>query len=124
MSKYDLGVSTSKVSKIEKNKLYMDTTKFKSVEKNINKELEAIRSSLFNINTILNKASKLEIVKGKREEIFKGWAKVSKSQANVTLKLKENYHEKYIDDLQQYILKMLDERISDIENRLNKISNN
>ena len=76
-----------------------------------------------NISSLLNKAAKNEFVKGKRVEIFKGWAKVSKSQALSCEKLKYNFNDRYKDDLQNYILKLLDERITDIEKRIDALAN-
>ena len=122
MSKFDLK-SNSSVKNIEKGNLYINSSKLKTIHKNIEKELDVVRSSLMNVNTLLNKVVKMDCIGGKRTEIFKGWAKVSKTQALAALKLKEQYNEKYKDDLQSYILKVLDERITDIEKRIDALLN-
>ena len=123
MSKFDLGNGTTTIFNIEKGNLYINSAKFKNVDKNIETELDTMRASLMNICALLNKVVKMDCVKGKRVDIYKGWAKVSKSQALACEKLKCNYNEKYKEDLQNYILKMLDDRISDIEKRIDALSN-
>ena len=123
MSKFDLGKRTTEINNINKTDLFINSSKLKSIDKNIQNDLEKMRSSLMNINSLLNKASKYDCVKGKRVEIFKGWAKVSKNQALSCEKVKYNFNDRYKDDLQKYILKLLDERISDIEKRIDVLSN-
>lgn len=123
MSKFDLGKGTTTIFNIEKGNLYINGTKFKNIDKNLEKDLDVMRSSLMNISSLLNRVVKMDCVKGKRVDIYKGWAKVSKSQALAAEKLKFSYNEKYKEDLQNYILKILDDRISDIEKRIDALSN-
>ena len=123
MSKFDIDKQSNTVMNINKNHLFINSDKMKTIDKNMENDLEKMRGSLIQINILLNKIVKYDSIKGKRKEIFKGWAKVSKSQVLASEKLKLNLNEKYKDDLQKYILKLLDERISDIERRINLLSN-
>ena len=123
MSEFDVNKKSNSILNIDKNCLFINSDKMKTIDKNMENDLDKMRSSLIQINSLLNKMVKYDSVKGKRKEVFKKWAKVSKSQALSSEKLKLNLNEKYKEDLQKYILKLLDERISDIERRIDLLSN-
>ncbi|MBR2828385.1 MAG: hypothetical protein IKE70_04055 [Bacilli bacterium] len=123
MSKFNIDKKSNTIMNINKEQLFINSDKMKNIDKGMENDLEKMRTSLIQINSLLNKLVKYDSIKGKRKEIFKGWAKVSKSQALAAEKLKLNLNEKYKDDLQKYIFKLLDERISDIERRIDLLSN-
>ena len=123
MGKYSLGKSTTKMgSKITKDELYLNEAKVDPVIRNINKELDGINDSLQKINIILNKSVKLGAVKGSKANTFKSWAKKSKGQAANALKLKEKVSTKYNKDVKDYPIKLLDDRIAELEKKIAAMS--
>lgn len=123
MGKYSLGKSTTKMStKLSKDELYLNEVKAEKVVKNILKELDGINDSLQKINIILNKSIKLGVVKGSKANTFKSWAKKCKGQANNALKLKEKVSTKYDKDAKDYPIKLLDDRIAELEKKIAAMS--
>lgn len=125
MGKYNLGKSTTKIQeKITKEGIYINEAKADSIIKNVLKELDGINTSLQKINITLNRSVNLGIVKGNKANTFKSWAKKSKSQANNALKLEEKVTTKYNKDVKDYPIKLLDERIAELEKKIAMMSNN
>jgi len=123
MGKYNLGKSTTRVgSKLNKNELYMNEVKAEPIINNILKELDSISSSLQKINITLNRTVKIGIIKGNKANTFKAWARKSKEQANNALKLKEKVSSKYNKDVKDYPIKLLDDRIAELEQKIAAMS--
>lgn len=119
MGKYNLGKSTTKMGgKVTKDELYLNEAKTDPVIKNILKELDDISNSLQRININLNRSVKIGAVKGSKAVSFKAWARKSKEQANNALKLKEKLSTKYNKDVRDYPIKLLDDRIAELEKRI------
>ena len=119
MGKYNLGKSTTTMGgKIAKGELYLNEVKTEPVMKNILKELDEISNSLQRINITLNRSVKIGAVKGSKASSFKSWAKKCKSQADNALKLKEKVSVKYNKDVRDYPIKLLDDRIAELEKRI------
>ena len=123
MGKYSLGKSTTKMgNKLTKDELYLNEVKADPIVKNILKELDEISSSLQKINIILNRSAKIGAVKGNKSATFKSWARKSKSQADNALKIKEKVSVKYNKDVKDYPIKLLDERIAELEKKIAAMS--
>lgn len=123
MGKYNLGKSTTSVSPLlSKTNLYVNESRANSIVKDINNQLDDMRNSLLNINIILNKSVKGKYVKGSRANSFKGWAKKCKSQADNSLKIKDKLNTKYEEDVRKYPIKLLDERIAELEKKIADLS--
>lgn len=123
MGKYSLGKSTTRVgNNLNKNDLYINEVKADPIVKNILKELDDINSSLQKINIILNRSVKIEAVKGSKARSFKAWARKCKEQANNALKLKEKVSTKYNKDVKDYPIKLLDDRIAELEKKIAMMS--
>lgn len=125
MGKYNLGAATTKsLEKVVNEGIYVNEAKADIIIKDINKQLDNISESLHKINNLLNRTTTLELVKGTRAKAFKGWAKKCKSQADNALKIKEKLDIKYKLDVRDYPIKLLDERIAEIEKKILEMTNN
>ena len=119
MGKYSLGKSTTKVQdKITRDEIYLNEMKADPVVNNILKELDNINNSLQKINIILNRSVNIGVVKGNKATTIKSWAKKSKEQGNNALKLKEKTSSKYNKDVRDYPIKLLDDRIAELEKKI------
>lgn len=121
MGKFDLGVSTTKVTGIDPNNMLVNDSEIKNCEKNIEKQLDDIRLSLINISNLLNQSVNKKYVKGSRIQIFKGWARKAKAQSLASEKLKKEFADNYKNDLQDYTLLILDNHINDLKQEINSI---
>lgn len=123
MGKYNLGKSTTKVaSKLAKEGLYLNEVKADPTIRNILKGLDDISVSLQKINIILNRSVNIGIVKGSKANTFKAWARKSKEQATNALKVKEKISCKYDKDARDYPIKLLDDRIAELEKKIAMMS--
>lgn len=124
MGKYNLGKSTSKVlSTVSSEGIYLNEAKSDKIVKNSLKELDNISDSLSKVNIILNKAAGLGILSNSRSNTFKAWAKKSKEQANNALKVREKLDNNYSMDVKNYPIKLLDDRIAELERKIADMSN-
>ena len=123
MGKYNLGKSTTKMGgKLNKDELYLNEVKADPIVKNVLKELDDISNSLQKINITLNRSVKIGAVKGSKANTFKAWARKSKEQASNALKLKEKVSNKYNKDIRDYPIKILDDRIAELEKKIEMMS--
>lgn len=123
MGKFNLGKSTTKVQeKITKEELYLNEVRADSIIKNILKELDNINTSLQQINITLNRTAKIGAVKGNKASTFKAWARKSKEQGNNAIKLKDKITVKYNKDVRDYPVKLLDDRIAELEKKIAMMS--
>lgn len=123
MGKYNLGKSTTGLrSKLTKDELYINEVKISPVVNSLFKELGDVVNSLQKIDIILNKSVKMELVKGNRAKTFKAWAKKCKGQANNAIDLKGKLIELYSDDVVKYPIKLLDDRIAELEKKIENMS--
>ena len=119
MGKYNLGKSTVSVNvEINKDDLYVDEKKCGKLVKSIDKNLELIEKSMMNIERILNKSISAGAVTSSRAKVFKSWSRKCKSQANSALKLREKVEASYAEDVKKYPIKVLDDRIMELEKKL------
>ncbi len=119
MGKYNLGMSSSEVANFfDKKNLYVDNKKAKVLVDDTLKQLEIINSSLSKVSALLFEAVSLKYVKGSRASAFKGWARKSKAQAAASLKLSNSVHTKLEDDIRDYPIKLLDDRIAELERKI------
>jgi len=110
--------TTIEVSGIKKDRLYIHENKMKGISKDMQKQLTIISDSLLSINGTLNKLINHNVIKGNRVDSFKSCSKKAKDQAIAADKLKMTLSEKYDDDLRAYPIKLLDERIDDLEKKI------
>ena len=119
MGKFNLGNSVTKISdNINRESLYLDFNRMQPIVVEMEKQFDEIRDSLFNINTLLNKAVARKMVRGKSVDIFKGWARKCNSQAASAENRKLSLLSKYNDDKKNYKIKQLEERIDALEKKL------
>ena len=124
MGKYNLGKSTKEVqNKIVKDKLSINESKAKPLVKDIDKQLDNISDSLHKINNILNRSVSIGLIKGSKGNSFKSWAKKSKGQADNAIKLKTRLDESFETDVREYPIKLLDQRIAELEKKIESMSN-
>lgn len=124
MGKYNLGKSTTKVGdKLVKEGIYLNEVKADPIIKNIMKELDEVSTSLQKINITLNRSVNIGVVKGNKANTFKSWARKSREQAGNALKVKEKVSTKYSKDVKDYPIKLLDERIAELEKKIAMLSN-
>lgn len=122
MGKYSLGSASTVVNGVDKNNLYLNDNKAKKVVNDLYKQLDAMSASLINVHLLLNQCVACGMVKGVRVKTYKAWARKAKSQANAIDKLKESIHSRFEDDLRNYPLKLLDDRIAELERRIASMS--
>ena len=123
MGKYNLGKSTVEVGgKLTRDELYLNEVKAEPIVKNILKELDDINNSLQKINITLNRSIKVAPIKGNKASTFKAWARKSKEQGNNALKLKDKVSTKYNKDAKDYPIKLLDDRIAELERKIAMLS--
>ena len=123
MGKYSLGkVNVIVDRRLSKDRLFINEDKTKSTEKRIGKELENVSTSLGAINNLLNRSVKEGLVKGMRAKAFKSWAKKAKSQSNNAIKVKNDLHEKYSEDITRFPIQELDDRIAELEKELEELT--
>lgn len=125
MGKYNLGKATTKsLEKIVNEGLMVNENKANGLIIDINKQLDNINTSLHKINILLNRATTLGLVKGARATAFRGWAKKSKAQADNALRIKDKLNDKYLQDVREYPIKLLDDRIAELEKQIKELTNN
>lgn len=122
MGKFQLGGKVRVTTgSIQKDYLYVNESKVKKYQKEIDKQLDVISNSLLKSYSYLMEAVKDEKVKGKRKEAFKGWARKAKSQAAATKKLRDTLQDSYLEDAQEYPIRKLDSRIAELEKKIAKM---
>lgn len=123
MGKYNLGeVSTTISNQIRRDRIYIDEKKAEPLINDIAYQLDTLKKSFGHIQVLINQAVNAGVVSGKRADAFKSWAKKAKSQANNSEKLKDNFMKKYQEDLNCYPIQLLDDRISELERKIEKLS--
>ena len=111
------------LSSLDKNNLFVNDVKLNSLSKDMQRQLDVIHLSLSNINVNLNKLINQKVFKGNKAETLKGLSKKAKSQAGAAVKLKKTLVDDVNSDLQLYPLKVLDERISELEKKISSLTN-
>ncbi len=115
--------NATEITGIDKDVLYINESKMRGLSKDMQKQLEIISDSLYNLNSSLNYLISQKIVTGNRLNSYKSWAKRAKSQAIAAEKLITTLNEKCNEDLQLYPIKLLDERIAELEKKIASLVN-
>ena len=116
MAKYSLGTATTKIdAKMQKGEVYLDASKATALKNDMVKQFENLTASLNQIQTDLNKAVSKKVVKGSYADAFKGWGKKCKSQATAATQRKTTLSNKYNEDVKNFTIKLLSDRISRLE---------
>lgn len=124
MAKYSLGTATTKMSpNVKKDELYLDASKANPLKQDMVKQFEIVATSLANINSLLTKAVNKKVVTGQYAASFKGWAKKCKTQSTNAKKRKTTLDSKYNEDVKNYTIKILGDRITALEAKIAKMSN-
>lgn len=124
MAKYSLGTATTKMSpNVKKDELYLDASKANPLKQDMVKQFEIVATSLANINSLLTKAVNKKVVTGQYATSFKGWAKKCKTQSTNAKKRKSTLDSKYNEDVKNYTIKILGDRITALEAKIAKMSN-
>ena len=122
MGKFSLGESKTVVNELLKNNdLFVDEIKCDPIINDMSKDLDVMKNSLIRIQNLLNQCVTSGVVKNSRADNFKGWAKKAKSQSSSCEKLKSGLLSKYADDLDKYPLKLLDDRIKELELKISEL---
>lgn len=124
MGKYSLGKATTKInSKMSKDSLNLDESKATPLKNSMMKQFDTIQKSLTNINSYMNKAVSKKVVTGSYANAFKGWAKKCNSQSAAAKKRRTALNTKYSEDVRNYTVKLLDQRIAELEAKINALGN-
>lgn len=116
MKKFDLGKVTVSLNENMKNKtVYVNSTKADLIIKDIGKQFDVITKSLDKINTIMNKCVYKKSVKKEDTENFLGWAKFCEKEIEPLEEFKKDFIYAYKDDVKNYTIKLLDDRIAALE---------
>ena len=112
MKKYDLGKpSVSLNDNMKLKNVYVNSTKTDLIIKDI----DTITKSLDKIDTIMNKCVYKKTVKNEDCEAFLGWARVCEKESINIVDVKKDFKYAYNDDVKNYTIKLLDERIAALE---------
>ncbi len=124
MAKYSLGTATTKIhANVKKDELNLEAAKANALQQDMIKQFEAISTALKNINLLMNKAVNKKVVRGTYASAFSGWAKKCKSQASSADKRRTALKTKYSEDVKNYTIKLLSDRLSALEQKIAKMSN-
>lgn len=116
MKKYDLGKPSVSLNDNMKLKIvYVNSTKADLIIKDIEKQFDTITKSLDKIDTIMNKCVYKKTVKNEDCEAFLGWARVCEKESVNIVDVKKDFKYAYNDDVKNYTIKLLDERIAALE---------
>ena len=117
--------STTKieVTGINKDHLYINESKMRTLSKDMQKQLGILSESLSNIHVSLNKLVNHKVVKGSRLDKFRGLSKKAKAQSIAADKLMNTLTDKCSEDLQLYPIQLLDERIAELEKKIASLTN-
>ncbi|MBQ3297285.1 MAG: hypothetical protein IJJ63_00855 [Bacilli bacterium] len=119
MGKYNLGKSNASVNiHITKDNLFIDEKRCNELINNIDNNLELIEKTMLNIERILNRSVSLKAVTSTRVKVFKSWARKCKSQATSVERLREKLATGYDEDVRYYPIKVLDDRIKELEEKI------
>lgn len=124
MARYSLGTAKTKIdAKMSKGEVYLDENKATPIKEDMVKQFEVITKALNQIKTDLNKAVSKKVVKGSYAEAFKGWAKKCGSQASAATKRKTTLSTKYNEDVKNFAMRLLNDRITALEKIINQMKN-
>ena len=116
MKKFDLGKPTVTLNENMKNKhVYVNSTKADLVIKDIGKQFDIINKSLYKINSVMNKCVYKKSVRNEDVENFLGWARLCEKEALTLNEIKKDFVYAYKDDVKNYTIKLLDDRIAALE---------
>ena len=110
------------MSILDKNNLYVNEVKLDSFSKDMEKQLNTIVLSLNDISVNINKLINQKVFKGNKAETLKGLSKKAKSQSSAADKLRKDLCDKVNEDIQFYPIKILDDRISELERKINNLT--
>ena len=123
MGKYSLGKGTVSINpKMSKDNLNLKASKANPLKNDMDKQLEQIKTSLNAIGNYMNTAAKKGVVKGTYADAFKGWAKKSKEQAAAAGRRKSTLSTKYSEATKEYTIKLLSDRIAQLEAKINSMN--
>jgi len=114
VGKFDLNIDNVNIFGINKDIDFIDVNKMNDSLKEIINQLDIIRLSLLNINSLLNQSINSGFVKGSRVDIFRGWSKKCKSLSSSTVKCREKFFQSYMSDSQRYRMDLIDEKLRNI----------
>ena len=106
---------------MNKKKLYLNHKKAESCKKDALKQLDILSKTLNDLESILNKLSLKKAFGDEYNNFAVQCSKKCAAQAQAARSLKENFEFKYNDDQKSILIQELDERISEIEKRLESI---
>ena len=106
---------------IKRDVLYLDPTNADMVINDMKTQFAKITTSLNNIDNLLDRAVKKKIVTGSYAKAFTKWSNKAKSQANAAQTRSKSLEKKYLADTQDYVMKMLSDRIVTLETRINEL---
>ena len=112
----------SKITKYtDKSKLNVES-KTKKVIDDLLVQFNIIDESLNSISLILDKSIDYEVVNKARINVFKELKRKTKLQAAAVRKLGDILCEKYDEDVRNYPIKLLNDRIAEVEAKLAKLT--
>lgn len=122
MAKYSLGPATTQIqSTVSKDVLYLDPEKANALEADMITQLNGINKSLNQLHDLIVKAVNKKVVSGDYATAMTGWAKKCKSQATAAQTKINSLKAKFDADVKDYTIKLLSDRLSDLERRINEL---
>ena len=114
MGKFDINIDSVNVFGVNKDLDYIDVDAMNESLKEIIGQLDIVRLSLLNINSLLNQSVNKGFVKGTRADIFRGWSKKCKSLSISTIKCRDKFFQSFMEDSQRYRMKIIEDKINNI----------
>lgn len=125
MGKYSLGDTKVFVSEnVKKDQLFVDEKYSTPLISDIENELLSLKKSFMKVQLLINQSVSMGFVGGKRGTVFKSWARKAKSQAKQAEKLADSLKLNYQADVKNYPIKLLDQRIAELEKKIETMSKN
>ena len=106
---------------MDRRNLSLDTKKADPHKKNMMKQLEIIHKTLTDLETTLNRMSIKRVFADNKHSLSMQCAKKCSSQAQAARSLKNNLELKYMDDQKMILIRELDDRITDLEKRMEEL---
>ena len=108
-------MSTQVQSTVSKDVLYLDVEKATALTSDMVTHLKGINQSLSTLNTLLTKAVNKKVATGTYATVFKDWAKKCKTQATYAQSKKTALKSKFEADTKDYTIKLLSDRLAELE---------
>ena len=105
-------------SKVSSNEVYLDSSVANNIVADIEKQFKTIALCTQKSSTLLKKAVACKQVKGSYASTMKRLSKVLNNRTKGVVNRSKGLKNKYDKDSQEYVIKILNERLTELESRI------